>query len=137
MTIDPTAAPDTEYASYPSLVDRTVLVDAGVTLSALNEALQPHGLFFPIDLGADPPARLLDLARQPDVFHECADQVRAQDQFLEVAIHTTCTHCGEAIEIVVDSELNHRIVRGGQGLLVFEPEVEWSEFDDPTIVDGN
>jgi len=35
-------------------VDRTVLVDAGVTLSALNEALAPHGLTFPIDLGADP-----------------------------------------------------------------------------------
>jgi FAD/FMN-containing dehydrogenase len=35
-------------------IDRSVLVDAGVTLSALNEALEPHGLFFPIDLGADP-----------------------------------------------------------------------------------
>jgi FAD/FMN-containing dehydrogenase len=35
-------------------VDRTVLVDAGVTLSALNTALAGHGLFFPIDLGADP-----------------------------------------------------------------------------------
>lgn len=35
-------------------VDRTVLVDAGVTLSQLNAALEPHGLCFPIDLGADP-----------------------------------------------------------------------------------
>jgi FAD/FMN-containing dehydrogenase len=35
-------------------VDRTVVVDAGVTLSALNAALAEHGLFFPIDLGADP-----------------------------------------------------------------------------------
>ena len=35
-------------------IDRTVLVDAGVTLSQLDEALAPHGLFFPIDLGADP-----------------------------------------------------------------------------------
>lgn len=35
-------------------VGRTAVVDAGVTLSALNEALEPHGLFFPIDLGADP-----------------------------------------------------------------------------------
>ena len=35
-------------------VDRTVLVDGGVLLSALNAALQPHGLMFPIDLGADP-----------------------------------------------------------------------------------
>lgn len=35
-------------------VDRTVRVDGGVTLSALNAALAEHGLFFPIDLGADP-----------------------------------------------------------------------------------
>lgn len=35
-------------------IDRTVVVDAGVTLSALNAALAEHGLFFPIDLGADP-----------------------------------------------------------------------------------
>lgn len=35
-------------------VDRVAVVDAGVTLSALQAALEPHGLWFPIDLGADP-----------------------------------------------------------------------------------
>lgn len=34
--------------------DRTVVVGAGVRLSTLNEALAPHGLTLPIDLGADP-----------------------------------------------------------------------------------
>ena len=33
---------------------RTVLVDGGVLLSQLNEALAPHGFWFPVDLGADP-----------------------------------------------------------------------------------
>lgn len=33
---------------------RTALVDGGVLLSQLNAALAPHGLWFPIDLGADP-----------------------------------------------------------------------------------
>lgn len=35
-------------------LDGTVTVDAGMTLSELNEKLRPHGLRFPIDLGADP-----------------------------------------------------------------------------------
>jgi FAD/FMN-containing dehydrogenase len=34
--------------------NRTVEVDAGVTLSTLNDAAAEHGLTFPIDLGADP-----------------------------------------------------------------------------------
>jgi len=34
--------------------DRTVTVAAGVRLSALNAALEPHGLFLPIDLSSDP-----------------------------------------------------------------------------------
>ena len=34
--------------------NRTVVVGAGVRLSQLNAALESHGLFFPIDLGADP-----------------------------------------------------------------------------------
>jgi FAD/FMN-containing dehydrogenase len=35
-------------------INRTAVVDGGVLLSALNEALAPHGLMYPIDLGADP-----------------------------------------------------------------------------------
>jgi hypothetical protein len=53
-----------------------------------------------------------------------------------VEINTTCAHCGEAMELVVDSGLNFRIARGGPNPLVFEPEVDWSEFKDPNIIDG-
>ena len=35
-------------------LERTATVSAGVRLSTLNEAARPFGLFFPIDLGADP-----------------------------------------------------------------------------------
>jgi hypothetical protein len=55
---------------------------------------------------------------------------------LEVAINSTCAHCGEAIELAVDSELNHRILKGGPNPLVFEPEIDWSTFKDPNIIDG-
>ena len=36
------------------LDDRTVAVSAGTRLSALNAALEPHGLCLPIDVGSDP-----------------------------------------------------------------------------------
>ncbi|WP_338849738.1 FAD-binding oxidoreductase [Massilia sp. W12] len=36
------------------LDNRSVTVDAGVSLQDLNDALEPHGLCFPIDLGANP-----------------------------------------------------------------------------------
>jgi hypothetical protein len=55
---------------------------------------------------------------------------------LEVEIRSACAHCGEAIELVVDSELNCRVVEGGPSPLVFEPEIDWSEFKDPNIIDG-
>lgn len=35
-------------------IDGVAVVQAGVLLSQLNQALAPHGLWFPIDLGADP-----------------------------------------------------------------------------------
>ena len=34
--------------------DRVAIVEGGVLLSALNERLSEHGLWFPVDLGADP-----------------------------------------------------------------------------------
>jgi FAD/FMN-containing dehydrogenase len=36
------------------VASRTALVSAGTRLSALNQSLAAHGLWFPIDLGADP-----------------------------------------------------------------------------------
>jgi hypothetical protein len=53
-----------------------------------------------------------------------------------VEIKTSCAHCGEAIELVVDSELTYRVEKGGPSPLVFEPEIDWSKFKDPTIIDG-
>ncbi|MDF2620507.1 MAG: linked oxidase [Xanthobacteraceae bacterium] len=36
----------------------TILVEAGVVLAALHEALEPHGLIFPLHLGAEGSARI-------------------------------------------------------------------------------
>lgn len=36
------------------VANRSVSVDAGVSLQELNEKLEPHGMWFPVDLGANP-----------------------------------------------------------------------------------
>ena len=43
---------------------------------------------------------------------------------------------GDEIGLVVDSELNYRIEKGGPSPLVFEPEIDWSRFKEPNIIDG-
>lgn len=63
-------------------------------------------------------------------------QGHLRNNALDVEIHTTCAHCGETMEFVVSSELDYRVVRGGKSPLVFEPEIDWSEFKEPTIIDG-
>ena len=40
------------------------------------------------------------------------------------------------MKFVVDSDLNYRILEGGRTPLVFEPEIDWSRFKDPNIIDG-
>jgi len=55
---------------------------------------------------------------------------------VEVEIHTTCAHCGEAMAFVIDSDLNHRVLEGGPRPLMFEPEIDWSRFTEPNIIDG-
>ena len=51
-------------------------------------------------------------------------------------IKTTCAHCDQPIELFIDSELSYRIEKGGPSPLVFEPEIDWSTFKDPNIIDG-
>jgi hypothetical protein len=63
-------------------------------------------------------------------------QGHLRSSFLEVEIRTACAHCGEPMVLVVDSELNYRIVKGGPQPLVFEPDLDWNTFEDATIIDG-
>jgi hypothetical protein len=63
-------------------------------------------------------------------------QGRLRQSPLEVEIHTACAHCDSPLEIVVDSDLNHRRVTDDAAPLVFEPEIDWSRFKDPNIIDG-
>ena len=63
-------------------------------------------------------------------------QGHLRNSHLVVEIKTTCAQSGEMMEFVVDSDLNHQIAQGGPSPLVFEPDIDWSEFKDSNIIDG-
>jgi hypothetical protein len=63
-------------------------------------------------------------------------QGRLRKKALSVAITTECAHCGEAIHLEIDSELNVRVVEEGATPLVFVPLLDLAKLEDPSIIDG-
>jgi hypothetical protein len=61
-------------------------------------------------------------------------QGRLTKKRLSVEIQTECAHCERRIRLVVGSNLKFHIEAGGVEPLLFEPEVNWSKFTDPTII---
>jgi hypothetical protein len=63
-------------------------------------------------------------------------QGRLRESFLTVEIVSSCAHCGEPIRLEVDSELSFRVLEGGPRPLVFEPDIDWSTFSEPNIINA-
>ena len=40
------------------------------------------------------------------------------------------------MRLIVDSRLTYEVLEGGSDPLVFEPDVDWAVFNDPSIIDG-
>ena len=63
-------------------------------------------------------------------------QGQLRNEHLSIEIDTSCAHCGETLRLSVDSELRWRVLEGGSEPLVFEPDVDWSSFDEANILDA-
>lgn len=63
-------------------------------------------------------------------------QGQLRNERLTVTIHTSCAHCGQPIEIELDSQLHDHGLSEGAEPLVFQPHVNWETFDEPTIIDA-
>ena len=63
-------------------------------------------------------------------------QGRLRAAALTVTIRTECAHCGRALELGVDSDLNVDVRDAGAEPLVFVPEVDWRAFRGPNIIDA-
>ncbi len=61
-------------------------------------------------------------------------QGRLRGEQLAVAIETECAHCGERIQITVDSEMHYQVHTRGAKPLIFEPDIDWEGFTEPNIL---
>jgi hypothetical protein len=60
-------------------------------------------------------------------------QGRLRGERLEVEIGSVCACCQRPIELRIDSDMNWQAEKN-PSLLVFQPQVEWSSFDEPNIL---
>ena len=62
-------------------------------------------------------------------------QGRLRGEKLSAEIETSCVHCGQKLHIHLDSEGVWSVSQPGAAPLVFEPEVDWTTFTKPNIID--
>jgi hypothetical protein len=63
-------------------------------------------------------------------------QGQLRNEQLNFTIHTTCAHCGEEIQIEINSDLNYSVLTPGAKPLVFVPMVDFGSLEDPSIIDA-
>ncbi len=61
-------------------------------------------------------------------------QGRLWGERVEVEISTECKHCGEALHLTLDSDLDWTVAEPGADPMVFSPDVDWSRLTDPNII---
>ena len=63
-------------------------------------------------------------------------QGQLRNEHLSFTIHTSCAHCGEEIQIEIDSVLNYSVSTPGAKPLIFIPMVDFGALEDPSIIDA-
>ncbi|HYU80211.1 MAG TPA: hypothetical protein VEK56_14575 [Vicinamibacterales bacterium] len=53
---------------------------------------------------------------------------------MTVRIESACASCGAELALDLTDQLEWKVLRGPDLLLVFEPEIDWSRFKAPTIL---
>ncbi len=61
-------------------------------------------------------------------------QGRLRQESFEVEIYTRCACCNREMRLTVNTDLESRVHTAGAIPLVFEPQVDWSTFTDPSII---
>jgi hypothetical protein len=61
-------------------------------------------------------------------------QGRLREEKLEVSVVTECAMTGCELRMVIDSDLEFRVVTRGADPYVFQPHVDWGQFSAPNII---
>ncbi len=63
-------------------------------------------------------------------------QGQLRKEKLTCQVSTTCAHCGQPIELEIDSDLHYTVGSAGAAPLVFVPMVDFATLEDPSIIDA-
>jgi hypothetical protein len=63
-------------------------------------------------------------------------QGQLRGQRLQTTIATECAHCGQPIQIELDSQMSYRVHKAGSDPLIFVPRVDFDRLKDPSIIDA-
>ena len=63
-------------------------------------------------------------------------QGHLRDETLTFEVDTECAHCGQALHLKFDSDLNYQLTEEDADPLVFAPSVDFDELEDPSIIDA-
>ncbi|MCJ7781348.1 MAG: hypothetical protein MUQ27_11040 [Acidimicrobiia bacterium] len=58
------------------------------------------------------------------------------NQNLEAEISTACRCCDRPLQLTVRSDLSYRVVTEGAEPVISVPSVDFSKFEDPSIIHG-
>jgi hypothetical protein len=63
-------------------------------------------------------------------------QGHLRNEPLQFTIQTECAHCGQLIQIEIDSQLKYSVREAGADPMIFVPMVDFEKLDDPSIIDA-
>jgi hypothetical protein len=63
-------------------------------------------------------------------------QGRLRREQLTVTIESVCAHSGQPMRFTLDSEMRFSVDDPGAEPLVFMPQVDWTNFSEPNIIDA-
>jgi len=63
-------------------------------------------------------------------------QGKLRKEYVSIEVETQCKHCGQAMHITIDSNMQVSVRESGANPLVFIPDIDWENFTEKTIIDS-